>query len=165
MTLEREIMSETHKGFRIRRARIEDLEAIIALDEKVSGVSKPDYWLDLRESYLLRRKEDLFFFVAESDPSGSDGGGEILGVVIGEIRAWEFGSSPCGWVFAIAVNPDARLAGLGEALLGRITEGFKKAGVAKLRTMVRHRNNLMLSFFRSEGLAAGPYLQLEKDLV
>ncbi|MBZ0217961.1 MAG: GNAT family N-acetyltransferase, partial [Fimbriimonadaceae bacterium] len=105
-----------------------------------------------------------FFFVAESDPPGETDKRALLGFVIGDVRAWEFGSAPCGWVFAIAVNPDARQSGLGEALLQRITDSFKEAGVVKLRTMVRHRNNLMLSFFRSEGLAAGPYLQLEKDL-
>lgn len=158
-------MSDKNKGYRIRRARTEDLEPIMALDEQVSGFAKPEYWHDLRERYTRRRKEDLFFFVAEGDVPDESDYGKILGFVIGEVRAWEFGSAPSGWVFAIAVGPDVRQGGLGEALLERITDSFKDAGVAKMRTMVRHRNNLVLSFFRSEGLAAGPYLQLEKDLV
>ncbi len=157
-------MSDKDEGYRIRRARSLDLEAVMALDERVTGVAKPDYWRDLRERYNRRRKEDLFFFVAESETVETGDHRAMLGFVIGEVRAWEFGSSPCGWVFAIAVTPETRQSGVGEALLGKITESFKAAGVAKMRTMVLHRNSMILSFFRSEGLAAGPYLQLEKDL-
>ena len=159
-----QIMSEEQVGYRVRRARTEDLESIMALDTRVTEVAKPDYWHNLRERYQRRRKEDLFFFVAESDAAEGGQERDLLGFVIGEVRAWEFGSASCGWVFAISVDPEARQAGLGEALLGEISKSFQAAGVDKMRTMVRHRNNLMLSFFRSEGLAAGPYLQLEKDL-
>jgi hypothetical protein len=33
-----------------------------------------------------------------------------------------------------------------------------------MRTMVARDNRLHLLFFRSAGMVAGPYLQLEKDL-
>jgi len=36
--------------------------------------------------------------------------------------------------------------------------------VRKMRTMVARANRLHLMFFRSEGMMAGPYLQLEKEL-
>ena len=38
------------------------------------------------------------------------------------------------------------------------------AGVSKMRTMVARDGHLPLLFFRSEGMIAGPYTQLEKDL-
>ncbi|MDE2295679.1 MAG: GNAT family N-acetyltransferase [Gammaproteobacteria bacterium] len=88
----------------------------------------------------------------------------VLGFIIGEIRAWEFGSDPCGWVYALSVRPEARERGVGEALLKAIAEAFRRAGMGKMRTMVARDAILPMQFFRGEGLMAGPYIQLEKDL-
>ena len=90
--------------------------------------------------------------------------GQVVGFVIGEVRDWEFGSPPCGWVFAIDVAPQARLAGVGTALLQAISAGFRRAGVRKLRTLLARDNTLILSFFRSQGLMAGALMSLEIDL-
>ena len=144
---------------RIRRARSGDLAGVVALDARVTGLAKPDYWESMFRRYGGRAR-DRFFFVAESAAAAD----RVLGFIVGEIRAWEFGSTPCGWVFALSVEPGVREEGVGEALLRHMSDGFRRAGVRKLRTMVRHRNHLLLSFFRSEGLKAGPYLQLEKEL-
>jgi len=89
---------------------------------------------------------------------------QFLGFIVGEIRAWEFGSAPCGWVYALSVNPDARQLGVGEGLLDAVADEFRRAGVTKMRTMVAKDNPLPMLFFRAEGMMAGPYIQLEKDL-
>ena len=83
---------------------------------------------------------------------------------MGEIRAWEFGSKPCGWVFAIGVKKDCVLSGIGSNLLDNLCDCFRQNGVAKVRTMTAKQEHELLSFFRSQGMMAGPYLQLEKDL-
>ena len=88
----------------------------------------------------------------------------MVGFVIGEVRDWEFGSPPCGWVFAISVDPQARLAGTGTRLLEAICASFRRAGVKKLRTLLARDNTLILSFFRSQGLMAGPLMTLERGL-
>ena len=82
----------------------------------------------------------------------------------GEIRDWEFGSPPCGWVFAIDVDPRARLAGVGSKLLQAISDHFRRAGVGKLRTLLALDNTLILSFFRSQGMMAGPLISLEMEI-
>lgn len=134
-----------------------DLEQVIALDERATGIGKPDYLRDLFERYSTRRIEERFFYVAETRSA-------LAGFVIGEIRAWEFGSESCGWVFALSVDPEHREGGVGTALLDRISESFTEAGVSRLRTMISRDNHLLMAFFRSHGLTAGPYLQLEMDL-
>jgi L-amino acid N-acyltransferase YncA len=63
----------------------------------------------------------------------------------------------------MSVEPEARLKGVGKALLQAISLEFKNVGVTKMRTMVARDNRLHLLFFRSEGMAAGPYIQLEKE--
>ncbi len=147
---------------RIRRAEIADVARIAALDERITGVPKSAYWTDLHERYRSRRSEERFIFLAEAADHAPDDG--ILGFVIGEVRAWEFGSTPCGWVFAISVDASAREHRVGERLLQAISEAFKRAGMDKMRTMISRNNVLLMSFFRSEGMMAGPYIQLEKDL-
>jgi GNAT superfamily N-acetyltransferase len=143
---------------KIRPVQSGDLAGVVALDQRVTGLAKPDYWRDVLRRYGQHRQRERVFLVAESSNES------IIGLIIGEVRAWEFGSAPCGWVFALSVAPDARLHGVGEALFEAISEQFKKAGVSKMRTMVARDNRLHLMFFRSEGMMAGPYLQLEKDL-
>lgn len=147
---------------RIRRAQATDVAAIVALDERVTGLAKQDYWQGIFARYGQSRRKDGFFLVAESRDRSNDA--HVLGFIIGEVRAWEFGSAPCGWVLALSVEPEARLHGVGEAMFEAISAEFKKAGVSKMRTMVAHDNRLHLMFFRSEGMIAGPYIQLEKDI-
>lgn len=151
------------RAFQVRRVQAADVPGIIALDERVTGLSKPDYWQDVFERYGKRRLEERMFLVAEL--SGAEGPASILGFIVGEVRAWEFGSAPCGWVFALSVEPRARQHGTGQALLEALSVEFDKAGVTKMRTMVARDNQLHLLFFRGEGMMAGPYIQLEKDLI
>jgi GNAT superfamily N-acetyltransferase len=62
------------------------------------------------------------------------------------------------------VRPDARLGGTGTRLLEAISDSFRRGGVSKLRTMLARDNQLILSFFRSQGMMAAPFISLEKDL-
>lgn len=145
----------------IRRALAADLPEIIALDQLVTGLAKHEYWHDILERYGQKEAKDGFFLVAKSYAQND---AHVAGFIIGDVRAWEFGSSPCGWVFALSVEPEARQHGVGEALFKAISAEFKKAGVSKMRTMVARDSRLPLLFFRGEGMTAGPYIQLERDL-
>jgi ribosomal protein S18 acetylase RimI-like enzyme len=148
--------------FTVRPVRAADVRQVIALDQRVTGLAKPDYWQDVFERYGRRRQSERHFLVAEA--RAGDELVPIVGFIIGEVRAWEFGSAPCGWVFALSVEPKARQHGVGDALFGAISGEFKQAGVTKMRTMVARDNRLHMLFFRGEGMMAGPYLQLEKEL-
>ena len=146
----------------IRAANEADIAAVAALDERITGILKSGYWSDIYERYSKRLTGQRFFLVAEPGDSGTDR--SVLGFIIGEVRVWEFGSEPCGWVFAFSVDPDTRLQGVGEKLFCAISEKFKSAGIRVMRTMVGRDNSLHMAFFRSEGMTAGPYIQLEKEL-
>lgn len=141
----------------VRPIRRRDLEAVIDIDALVTGIEKIDYWKSLYRKYADAVATGQHFLVAVS-------GDEVIGFVIGEVRDWEFGSQPCGWVFGIDVRPDARLAGTATQLLKGICDGFRKAGVSKVRTMLACDNALILSFFRSQGMMIGPFIPLEMDL-
>jgi len=141
----------------IRRGRRQDLPQIVAIDATVTGLEKRDYWRSVFGRYGGNGRAERQFLVA-------DAGGRVAGMVIGEVRDWEFGSPPCGWVFGIDVDPDFRQAGIGTRLLDAICASFRRAGVSKVRTLLARDNKLILSFFRSQGMMAGPFIPLEMDL-
>lgn len=139
----------------LRPARREDLSSVIALDAANTGLSKPDYWEDAYARY--GESPDAPFLIAEVE-------GQFAGFLIGEIRAWEFGSPPCGWVFALGVLPEFRTQGIGTALFEAACAAFRESGVAQVRTMLNRDDPLNMAFFRGQGMMAGPFLQLELDL-
>jgi len=141
----------------VRPVRASDLDGVIAIDTRVTGIAKQAYWQQIHHRYGTGRSAGRQFLVAAA-------GDEVVGFVIGEVRDWEFGSPPCGWVFAIDVDPQARQAGVGTRLLAAICAGFRRAGVTKVRTMLSRDNRLILSFFRSQGMMAAPFIPLEMDL-
>ena len=96
----------------IRRARQVDLERIIAIDATVTGLEKRNYWKSVYRRYSVAGRAERQFLVAEAT-------GRVVGFVIGEVRDWEFGSAPCGWVFGIDVEPGSRQAGIGSSPAGR----------------------------------------------
>ena len=141
---------------RVRGVQGGDLPQVIEIDAGITGLAKPEYWADIVRRYGGGRAQ-RYFLVAEA-------GGRIEGYVVGEVRDWEFGSAPCGWVFGISVRPDARLGGIATRLLDAVCEGFRRQGVTKVRTLLARDNQLILSFFRSQGMMASPFMALEKDL-
>ena len=150
-------MSDPSPSITIRAAAAGDLEAVVTLDRLATGVAKPGYWRDVVDRYITARRANRVFLVAEA-------GGDVVGFVVGEVRAWEFGSPPCGWVFAVNVSPGLRERKIGSRLLDEICARFKVIGVDTVRTMISRRDTLNLSFFRSLGLTAGPFIELEKPL-
>lgn len=154
--------TKVESAVQVRRVRAADIAQVIALDTRVTKLAKAEYWNDIYRRYGKQRSHERLFLVAENRRSRPDS--RLLGFIIGEVRAWEFGSTPCGWVFALSVEPKARLQGIGSALFEAISGEFRKAGVGKMRTMVAREARLPLLFFRGEGMIAGPYIQLEKDL-
>jgi ribosomal protein S18 acetylase RimI-like enzyme len=141
----------------IRNAVPSDLDAVIALSFKVPVDEKQDYWRGVFDHYVCCDNNDRHFLVAEINS-------KLVGFIAGEVRAWEFGSPPCGWVFTISVAPEKRETGIGQLMFAEICNSLKRVGVTTVRTMVERDNMLSLSFLRSQGLNTGRYVELEKWL-
>ena len=140
---------------KIRPARAGDLAQVVAIDAAITGVRKARYWASVRRRYQRRYGGD--FLVAEA-------GGKVQGYIVGEVRDWEFGEPPVGWVFGIGVRPEARLRRAGTELLEAICEAFRRRGVEKVRTLLARDDTLVLAFFRSQGMTAAPFIALEREL-
>ncbi len=145
------------RGAPIRGARSSDVPAIARLDERITGMAKPDYWQDMFARYGERPQR--FFLVAEDQDRG------LAGFIIGEVRAWEFGSPPSGWIFALGVDPGLRLRKIGSRLFDAICACLAETGVDTVRTMLARDDGLNMAFFRSQGMMGGPFIQLEMPLL
>lgn len=141
----------------IRNAIPGDLDAVVALDKVSTNEAKPEYWQGIFAHYVSGGRKDRLFLVAEAN-------GTVVGFIVGEIRAWEFGSPPCGWVFALTVSPNARELGIGKSMFEEMSARLKQAGVTTVRTMVDRDDKQTLSFFRGMGLRTGRYIELEMQL-
>jgi ribosomal protein S18 acetylase RimI-like enzyme len=146
--------AEAESELQVRPVRQGDLPEVIALDATVTGLHKADYWQRIYRRYGVGGQGLRHFLVAEQ-------GSRVVGFMIGEVRDWEFGSPPCGWVFAIDVDPRVRQQAVGTRLLAAMRERFEHVGVRVLRTMLASDNQLLLSFFRSQGMTAGRLIPLE----
>lgn len=145
---------ETETPVILREAVLTDVPAIIAIDASITGVEKPEIWYGYIREFSSEKRAFMVATVAD----------QVVGYIVGEVRAWEFGSPPCGWISAVSVHPQYRLAGIGTKLIDVIRQRFRHAGITTIRTMLQIDDHLLMSFFRSHGMAAGPFVELEMPL-
>ena len=86
----------------------------------------------------------------------------VEGFLFGEVRAWEFGSERCGWIFSVAVSPASERGGVATRLCEEAIRQFGAMGVSLVRTMVRRNEVPVLALFRSMGFVAGPFSEMER---
>ncbi len=133
-----------------------DLDQVVAIDARQTGQSKPEYWQRIFVAFLDSGGARTFGFGIDGDHD------RLAGFLFGEVRAFEFGSEPCGWVFAVGIDDAYRRRGCASLLLEAAFDRFREFGVDMVRTMVRRNDVPVLSFFRSNGFEGGPYVQLER---
>ncbi len=150
---------ESKMDFTIRKIKLEDSDAIIKIEAIYSGAAKPDYWRERLKPFLKATQKDqlLLGYVAVTER-------RVIGYILAEARAWEFGSPLCGWIFAIGVDPKHGRQGVGLALCREVCLKFKSLNIRTVRTMVRKDDVNVLSFFRASGFHAGPFVELELQL-
>ncbi len=129
-----------------------DVPEIVEIDAAVTGTSKADFWY----AHYLRQSTDrsALLFVARRD-------GQVIGYILGSIQAWEFGSPPCGWIQAVAVRPEHRHLQVASRLFEASITYFREHSIDLIRTMVHIDAQSLIAFFRMQGMAAGPYIELE----
>ena len=118
----------------VRELSAEDRDAVVRIDALHTGSPNPGYWNDVFDRFLTASDgRPRVGLVAEDS-------GRTIGYLLGEVRAFEFGSEPCGWIFGVGVDPERLRGGIGGALLEEARNRFRKIGVATVRTMVRRND-------------------------
>lgn len=143
---------------RIRRLQPGDRPAVARIDAHHTGERKAAYWKRIFREFVETKAGGRARVGLAAEEAG-----RLAGYLLGEVRAFEFGSEPCGWIFAVGVDPRGLRRGVASALLEQALREFHAAGVERVRTMVRRNEIPVLSFFRASGFAGGPYVQLERE--
>ncbi len=153
----------------IRTLTSEDLDAVAAIYAAHTAATPPATWRARLSSLLTGSGATVALVAAlpatDGVAGGSDqGADQVIGYLVGEVRSWEFGSPPAGWIFALAVAREHQDRGVARRLATEAVQRFRALGVSTLRTMVRRDDVDVLRFFRGAGYVAGPYTELELDL-
>lgn len=141
----------------VRKLRADDLEAVIALDAKVTGRRRTEY-------YRLKMKQNLaeagiaLSLVAELD-------GIFAGFLLSRVYYGEFGLiEPAAVLDTIAVHPDFRERGVGTALLDQLRTDLAGLGVPRLQTEVSWSDPRLITFFHHQGFRPAERFCLDLDL-
>ena len=120
----------------IRSYEPADLEAVVALWQR-TGLTRP--WNDPARDIArkLSVQSELFFV------------GEAEGAVVASAMAGDDGHR--GWVYYVAVDPDARRRGHARALMQHVEQALRARGCAKLNLQVRADNPEALGFYERLG--------------
>ena len=146
-------MPEVKPAARVRPLDELDIGAIVKIDERITGIYRPEFW-EQRVGYYLRRDPDSSQ-VAEM-------GGRVVGFMLGDIRAGEFGlEEPSGWIERFGIDPEHRGRDLGKQMFEAITGHFRAAGATTIRTLVDGKDAGVTGFLRALGFTPSPLQALE----
>jgi len=132
-----------------------DLDAIVRIDEKLSGQTRKEYWQ--RRLELASLRPPWMSLVAETD-------GRLAGFVFGWVGASEFGiAEPTAWLDLIGVDPPYRGRGVGRALVERfVASGRELRAIRKVATLIDLGQADVREFFVRQGFRQGPMIQMER---
>jgi GNAT superfamily N-acetyltransferase len=141
----------------VRPLEPSDVDAIVAIDEKLSGHTRKDYWRRRLEIASLR--PPWMSVVAETD-------GRLAGFLLGWVGESEFGiAEPTGWVDLIGVDPAYRGRGVARALLDRFVEsGRELRALGRVATLIDLGQEDVREFFLRQGFQPGRMVQLERPV-
>ena len=139
----------------VRPVEPTDLDAIVRIDEKLSGQTRQEYWRRRLEIGSLR--PPWMSLVAETD-------GRVVGFLLGWVGESEFGiAGPTAWLDLIGVDPPYRGRGVGQALVGRfVTSAGELRAVQKVSTLIDLGQEDIREFFLRLGFRHGPMIQMER---
>jgi GNAT superfamily N-acetyltransferase len=129
----------------------------VAIDEKLSGQTRKDYWRRRLEIASLR--PPWMSLVGETD-------GRVAGFLFGWVGESEFGiAEATGWVDLIGVDPAYRQRGVARTLLDRFVEsGRELRAVGRIATLVDLAQMDVREFFLRRGFQPGRMVQLERSV-
>jgi ribosomal protein S18 acetylase RimI-like enzyme len=133
-----------------------DIGAIVRIDERITGLYRPEIW-EQRVGYYLRRDPEASR-VAEVD-------GQVVGFMLGDVRAGEFGlEEPSGWIERFGIDPEHRGRDLGRQLFDSLIGHFRRRDVTTVRTLVDQRESGLAGFLAALGFRPSPLQALEVQL-
>ena len=145
------------KDIYVRNLEKRDLRAIVSMEERQTGVARPDYW-EKRIEISEAIRPHWASLVAELD-------NRVVGFVLGRAGEFEFGlPGTVAWIEIIGVDPAFRRQGIAQELVKQFAESAEDHGIKTIFTLVDSSKNEMQHFFSRLGFAHGKMLHYQKEL-
>ena len=129
--------------------RADDLEAVIAIDRRLSGRSRRGFFEKRLAAALRHPGEFVYVGLRRHD--------RLLGYALTRLADGEFGRPGARAVLdAIGLDPAYQGHSLGHLLLAEVEKVLRDKGVGKLTSQVRWSDQGLLRFFESAGFEIAP---------
>ncbi|MCB9898377.1 MAG: GNAT family N-acetyltransferase [Planctomycetes bacterium] len=141
----------------VRRLRPDDLERVIAIDARITGRRREEY-------FKVKLRQALSGAGVEVSLAG-EVDGSLVGYLIARVWYGEFGrTEPVAVLDTVGVHPDFRTRGVGHALVSQLRTNLLGLNVKTLCTEVVWGDMSTLAFFQREGFRPAERISLDLDL-
>lgn len=141
----------------VRNLEKSDLKAIVSMEERQTGVARPEYW-EKRIEISEAIRPHWASLVAELD-------NRVVGFVLGRAGEFEFGlPGTVAWIEIIGVDPAYRRKGIAHELVAQFAESAEDHGIKTIFTLVNSQQNEMQHFFSRLGFVHGKMLHYQKEI-
>jgi N6-L-threonylcarbamoyladenine synthase len=145
------------KNIHIRGLDKRDLAAIVNMEERQTGVARPDYW-EKRIEMSEAIRPHWASLVAEMD-------NRVVGFILGRAGELEFGlPGTVAWVEMIGVDPAHRRRGIADELIERFTASAEDHGIKTIFTLIDPNQAELQHFFSRLGFVHGKMVHYQKEL-
>jgi ribosomal protein S18 acetylase RimI-like enzyme len=149
--------SEPHPGVRVRRLDASDLDRVVAIDARITGRRRDEYFR-LKMQQALADTGIAISLAGEID-------GLCAGYLLARVYYGEFGRfEKVAVLDTLGVHPDFKGRGVGAALLDQLRTNLLGLGVQHLQTEIGWDSLDLLAFFHHEGFQPAPRFCLDLDL-
>ncbi|MBI5445687.1 MAG: GNAT family N-acetyltransferase [Deltaproteobacteria bacterium] len=139
----------------IRLLKPTDVDAVVAIDGKITGTARPEYYAHKLEVANLREAHINASLVAEAD-------GKVVGFLMATLFLGEFGiPEASALIDTVGVDPSCQDHGVGSALVEQFRSNMRVAGVERVYTLVDWTDLGLLKFFAHAGFTPSQRLNLE----
>jgi GNAT superfamily N-acetyltransferase len=141
----------------VRAMKQGDLAALIAIDRRITGRDRSDYFARKLEE-ALHESDVRVSLVAEQD-------GAVVGFIMARVDFGEFGRfEPTAVMDTIGVDPDWHDRGVGRALLSQLLVNLGTLRVERIRTEIAWRDRDLLGFLDHCGFLPAQQLCFERPV-
>ena len=135
-----------------------DLDAIVAIDEKVSKQNRREYYERKIASITDPTRSINSSIVAEVN-------GKVVGFIMGDVYFGEFGiPETSATIDSLGVDPGLQNKGLASDLLDQFMMNMKVAGVTKVYTLVNWDDFALEKFFSRHKFVPSKRINLEYQM-
>jgi len=145
------------KDIYVRSLMKQDLSAIVEMEDRGTGLARPEYWkerIELSEGV----RPHWASLVAEVD-------GRIGGVILGHGGQLEFGlPGTVAWIEYIRIDTVYRGLSVGRVLIDQFTASAEQHGMKTIFTLIEQDNQDMTNFLSRLGFEQGRMLHFQKPI-